>query len=201
KLYFMIGLPTETEEDIDELIRLSTAIHRRTQSFGKGSRAVVNISHFVPKAQTPFQWADMAEEWLLADRLARIRSALQGVGIEVRTDSIDWAAIEGLLARGDQRLAPVLAALERNTVTTWKRTLAEYGIDRRQYLNGRREDAPLPWDVVATGVRQPFLLREWQRALAESPKILPTCPPSPKCRLCGVCTPDHAPVRVPLLVR
>jgi len=199
KLYFMIGLPTEEEADIDALIELSQWVRGRLDRRRPATQVIVTISPYVPKAQTPFQWAAMAEPEVLKERLARIRGSLCRRGVRVRSDSVGWARIEGLLARGDRRLAQVLLSLKENSLRGWDRALERAGIDGDAYLRPRNPAEPLPWDIVSTGVRRAFLERELRRA--EAQKVSPPCTHDPRCARCGVCAPATTAAPLPLLVR
>ncbi|MBI3964392.1 MAG: radical SAM protein, partial [Chloroflexi bacterium] len=202
KLYSMIGLPTEEDEDIDALIRMGLDTHARLEQLRKGTQLVVGVSSHVPKAQVPFQWVAMLDVPTLKERLARIKSGLRKKGITVRSESPEWARLEAILARGDRRLADTLLALEDNSLRSWERALAATNIPVEQFLGARDVVAPLPWEIIMTGVRHAFLKREWDRAEAmrASPVI---CADGPSCIRCGVCvetkldlTPGGIPLRV-----
>ncbi|MHB1006956.1 MAG: radical SAM protein [Chloroflexota bacterium] len=158
KLYYMVGLPGETDDDVQALVDLTVAVAARLDRGRRRGKVVVGLTPFVPKAQTPFQWMAMAPPAVIAERLARIRAALRPHKIEVRAESPEWAAVEGVLARGDRRLAPVLAAMERNTLAAWGQALAEQGLDAAFSLRRPREvDEVLPWAAISTGVRRSAL--------------------------------------------
>ncbi|MDA8216175.1 MAG: radical SAM protein [Dehalococcoidales bacterium] len=171
KLYYMIGLPGETDEDVQALVGLTRSIAERLERGRRGARVVVTLAPFVPKAQTPFQWMEMAPALVLKDRLARIRSALRARSVDVRTDSVEWAVAEGVLARGDRRLAPVLAGMDRYSLAAWNRSLARHDLTPDFYLRRPREVGEvLPWAAISTGVRPTALAKlAWdaRRALDE----------------------------------
>lgn len=180
KLYFMFGLPTETEHDVEELCRLSQAI-----AHAFGGRVTVNLSPFVPKAHTPFARAPMESAEELERKLGVVRARLRAAGIPVKADSAAWARVQGVLARGGAELADVLAGIESVSLTAWRTALAAHGLSEDAYLGPVPAPRPLPWEgVIASGVSGAYLAKE-QRA-AEQARTSPPCPPS-DCTRCGVC--------------
>jgi len=180
KLYFMIGLPGETEEDVSELCRLSEEIGRAF-----GGKVTLNLSPFVPKAHTPFARAPMAAEDTLQARIAAARARLTRAGIAVRADSAAWARVQGVLARGGVELADALASMPAVSLPAWRDALAACGLDEAAYLDAIPAARPLPWQgVVSAGVTDAYLRREWDAA--EQARSTPPCPPS-DCSRCGVC--------------
>ncbi|MCL5110411.1 MAG: B12-binding domain-containing radical SAM protein [Chloroflexi bacterium] len=160
KLYFMIGLPGESDADVEAIGALSVSLGERFAARRRGGRVVVSVTPFVPKAQTPYQWTAMAEPGLLRERLARLQTALRPRKIELRAESVDWALVEGVLARGDRRLAEVLARMDRNSLAAWGRALAEQGLSAEFYLRRHRPVGEvLPWAAVSTGVRAAALAK------------------------------------------
>lgn len=180
KLYFMFGLPTETEQDIEELCRLSQAVARAF-----GGKVTVNLSPFVPKAHTPFARAPMLAAEELERRLAVVRARLRPMGIPVKADSVAWARVQGVLARGGTELGEVLGGMESITLTAWQAALAARGLSEGRYLEPIRASRPMPWEgVIASGVTDRYLARE--RRAAEQGRATAACPPS-GCTRCGVC--------------
>ena len=179
KLYFMIGLPTETDEDMRAIVELVLAARKRFPR-----RITVNITPFVPKAHTPFQWVAMAPVEILKKRLNYIEQALRPKGIAVRSESPARAAVQGVLARGDERVGRALVSMERRSLAAWRKALRRHGLDATDYLRERSLDEPLPWTVVDAGVSQAYLRRELERAWAGRPTT--PCPPA-GCVACGVC--------------
>ena len=104
KMYFMVGLPTETEEDIVAMADLAQACKVRLDRQNPGTQMTLNVSPFVPKPVTPLQWAPMTTPALITSRLNLLRSTLKPKGIKVRADSPEWYWIEGILSRGDRRV-------------------------------------------------------------------------------------------------
>lgn len=183
KLYFMIGLPTETDADIDETIRLILALKERVE--GTVTRITITAEPFVPKAGTPFQWLPMASEDMLTERMNRIKNALAKSGIEVRGESVGWSLIQGVLARGDAKLGSVLANMQRNSLASWRKTLGECDLDANFYIHRELPfSEPLPWSVLDSGVKLDYLKGELEKA-HRSIETLP-CPPT-ECHECGVC--------------
>jgi len=185
KLYFMIGLPTETDDDVEEMVKLALALKERVDSKGKGSHIIINVAPFVPKAGTPFQWLPMAEAQILSHRLSVIKNRLKPKGIKIKADSVAWAIVQGVLSRGDVRLAQALARMEGRSLSSWRRALEECSIDADFYVN--RELPPterLPWSNLDSGVELGYLELELARAI-RGEETAP-CPPA-GCQECGVC--------------
>ncbi len=182
KVYAMIGLPTETDEDLEELARLAEDILKagRRASGGRKVQVKVSVGCFIPKAWTPFQWQPFAgvEELrrrihLLKQRFKRIR------GARLTWSDPEEAALESLLSRGGRDLS---VAIERARdlgavfdgwtdyldLGAWRRALDDTGIDVNRELGGRQFADTLPWDVIDAGVRKGFLKAEWRRALRET---------------------------------
>lgn len=160
KLYFMLGLPTETDDDVQALIDLVLAVQERFPR-----RITVNITPFVPKAHTPFQWVAMAPVERVEWELNRIERALRPRGIAIKAESPAWAAVQGVLSRGDSRVGQALVRVKRRSLAAWRRALRECQLDAGEYLRERSWEEPLPWSVVDSGVRRDYLWREMRRAL------------------------------------
>jgi len=185
KLYFMIGLPTETDDDVDEIVKLALALKERVDSKGRGSQIILNVAPFVPKAGTPFQWLPMAEAQILSHRLSIIKNSLRPRGIEVKADSVAWAVVQGVLSRGDARLAQALARMEGRSLSLWRRALEECSIDAYFYVNQQLSPTErLPWSMLDTGVEPVYLESELAKAVCGEETA--PCPPA-GCQECGVC--------------
>ncbi|RLC72268.1 MAG: hypothetical protein DRI26_03310, partial [Chloroflexi bacterium] len=128
-------------------------------------RITVNITPFVPKAHTPFQWVGMAPVEVLKERVSRIEQALRPKGVAVKAESPAWAAVQGVLSRGDRRVGQALVRVRGKSLAVWHRALRECGLDAAEYLRDRSPDEPLPWVVVGCGVSHDYLEREMKRAL------------------------------------
>ena len=183
KLYFMIGLPTETDADIDEMIKLTLDLKERVQE--TVTRIAITVEPFVPKAGTPFQWQAMAPEDVLNERVNRVKNALARSGIEVRAESVGWSLVQGALARGDAKLGGVLANMQRNSLAAWRRALEECNLSASHYAHRELpRDEPLPWSVLDSGVTPDYLKNELGKA-HHSIESLPC--PTEECHKCGVC--------------
>lgn len=188
KLYFMVGHPTETEDDIQALIDFTLEARKRFKR-----RIAINATPFVPKAHTPFQWEGMADGALLRQRQKRIHQALARHGVDVRADSPDWAEVQAVLSRGDRRLAEVLLAMPEGNVSvrTFFETMAALGLAKEHYIGRWEVGAPLPWDIVQSGVSENYFHYELRLAAQDQTGL--SCPPdSAGCLTCQACDTDWA---------
>jgi radical SAM superfamily enzyme YgiQ (UPF0313 family) len=166
KLYFIVGLPTETDEDCEEIVRLALAIKDRLDRGPGGTRLIINVAPFVPKAGTPFQWLPMAPEETLNRRLGILRSSLPLKGIKLNEESPAWSLVQGALARGDERLAGVIEGMEDISLAGWRKAVAEQQLDVNYYVNQRWDTSQaLPWSVIDSGTRPEKLCEELEKAL------------------------------------
>ena len=197
KLYFMIGLPTETDADIDAMIDLvHRAARRPVRGGGRGRRITVSIGTFIPKPHTPFQWAGLLDPAESADRLARLRSALRKPGIQVKWQDPRISLLEGLWARGDRSLSRLLLTAYRLgcrldgwsdhfDMDRWTDAFEAEGIDPvATAARPLSPTTPLPWDNVDVGVTKAFLTAEWERA--QTGELTSDCRTG-VCGGCGVC--------------
>jgi radical SAM superfamily enzyme YgiQ (UPF0313 family) len=159
KMYFMVGQPTETEADVEAIADLALAVRARFPR-----NLTINATPYVPKAQTPFQWAAMLPVDALGARIRYLEKRLRPMQVSVRSDSPAWAAVEGVLARGDLRLGRVLADMKRASLREWENALRRHGLSQAEYLRERRLDESLPWSVIRSGVTHAFLAGEMERA-------------------------------------
>lgn len=202
KLYFMLGLPTETEEDRKEIPRLADRIARCYYEIPKEKRngkcqITISTSFFVPKPFTPFQWAKMCpkEEYLNRARTVNeeLKEQLNRKSLKYNWHEADVTVLEGVFARGDRNLGQVLLkAYEKGCIfdawteafdnQKWMEAFEDCGVSIDFYnLRERSLDEILPWDFIDCGVSKEFLKREWQRAKEE--QVTPNC--SIKCSGCG----------------
>ena len=202
KLYFMLGLPTETEEDMRGIAHLAEAIAKKYYEIPKDQRhgkcqIVVSTSFFVPKPFTPFQWAGMfrKEDYLEKAKIVKeeIRAQLNQKSIKYNYHEADVTVLEGILARGDRRLADVIEAVYKKGAIfdawseyfrydLWMEAFEEIGLDPEFYtLRERPLDEIFPWDFISIGVSRKFLEKEWEKAHKE--EITPNC--KMKCSGCG----------------
>ena len=144
KLYGMVGLPTESDDDVETTGELLLALKKNTS----GLRFTLGVSTFVPKAQTPFQWQGVRPE--AEKRLKRLAKTLKPKGIEFRPESYGWSVIQALLSRSDRRLAPVIAAVGegRESMGGWKKTYRAALNGDLEPMPGPELPAPPPWTSV-----------------------------------------------------
>lgn len=162
KLYFIVGNPGETEGDIDELIGLVQEVRQAAMAHNRGVRVACNLSPFVPKPQTAFQWEGITPPEVSLDRIRRVQAALRPLGVDVRSEAPESQRIQSILARGDRRLARVL--LESRGPRDFDRVLRRHGLDPDFYLGPIDQSAILPWAPISTGVPEWYLRREWSKA-------------------------------------
>jgi radical SAM superfamily enzyme YgiQ (UPF0313 family) len=168
KFYFMFGLPTETDDDIEEMAALTLKCKAILDRGGAGSRLSLNVTPFVPKAGTPFQWLPMAELATLERRLAMLKKRLPLKGIKVKGDSPAWSQVQGALARGDVKMAGVLASMEEVSLAGWRKAVAGCRLDMDYYVLQRWDTSQeLPWAILDLGVPQQHLRREFDRAMTQ----------------------------------
>lgn len=186
RLYIMIGLPTEQDEDIEALIELAKRTQTYMNTVGCTGRLTLSINPFIPKPFTPFQWMPMAHQKDIEKKLQYIKKSLQkNRRIEVLIESPKEAYVQGVLARGDRRLGSVIAAcaLERGS-KDFKRICKAQGIDMEHELYKERSFSdPQPWDVLDMQLKDGYLQMEWERCLQE----IYTPPCRSGCKRCGVC--------------
>jgi radical SAM family uncharacterized protein len=197
KLYFMVGLPTETAEDLAGIIDLvRTGLDLGRSILGSPPRIHVSVSSFIPKPHTPFQWLGMEDEAVLAEKQALVRSELRRFrGVEVKTHPLATSVLEAVFSRGDRRLGPVLVDAWRRgarfdgwddklDTAAWSDAFSAAGIDRRDYLRPLPVDSHLPWDPIETGLEKSRLVRELDAALRA--ERTPGCldRPCSECRGC-----------------
>lgn len=186
RLYIMIGLPTETDEDIDAIVGLAERTQAHMAEVGCKGRLTLSINPFIPKPFTPFQWMAMDHQKSVEKKLQYIKKSLQkNRRIEVLVESPKEAYIQGVLARGDRRLGKVLAAcaLDRGS-KSFKSEMKKAGLDM-DHCNYRERnfDDYLPWSHLDMGLNDGYLEQEWQRAVDEA--YTPPCVDG--CKRCGVC--------------
>jgi radical SAM superfamily enzyme YgiQ (UPF0313 family) len=167
KLYFIVGLPTETDDDIEEIIRLALAVKERIERRRGNTRLTLNAAPFVPKAGTPFQWLPMAPQETLNRRLAMLRSRLPLKGVKLNEESPAWSQVQGVLSRGDERLAGVLAEIEGVSLAGWRKAVEAHGVDIDHYVNRKwHTTQKLPWGFIDSGTKMKRLCGELERARA-----------------------------------
>lgn len=196
KLYFMIGLPTETDEDLQGIADLAqkvAAAYRRAGCRGK-PRITVSASVFVPKAHTPFQWQGQISRDEILRRQNLLRQALRNSGAQFQWHGAETSLLEAALARGGRELAPVLARAmelgckldgwdEHFSFDAWQQAFTDNGLDLQQIAARDYDvDETLPWDHIDSGVSKHYLRKEYR--LAMEGKVSPDCRES--CLGCGM---------------
>jgi radical SAM family uncharacterized protein len=194
KLYFMVGLPTETMQDIDAIVTICKKIKHRFLKTSRDKKRIgtitVSVNSFVPKPHTPFQWAAMEETMRLKEKIKRIQSGLRRVAnVQVHADVPKWAFVQGLLSRGDRRVSGILKSLHGNN-GNWVKTFKSSLINPDFYVYRERPlDEVFPWDFIDHGLSKAFLKTEYKKAMLE--RTTAPCEPS-ACSACGVCAPPRA---------
>lgn len=186
RLYIMIGLPTETDEDIEAIVGLAERTQAHMEKVGCKGRLTLSINPFIPKPFTPFQWMAMDNQKAVEKKLQYIKKALQkNRRIEVLVESPKEAYIQGVLARGDRRLGAVIAACAADRGSkSFKSEMKAAGLDMDDMNYRERSfDEFLPWSHLDMGMQEGYLEMEWQRSLDEA--YTPPC--AKGCKRCGVC--------------
>ena len=197
KLYFMVGLPTETDEDVLAIADLGIKTYEIARKHGKANKVTISVGGFVPKPHTPFQWCAQDSPDEIRRKLSLIRHAIkQHSGIKLRTNDPEEGVIEGLLSRGDRRIAPVVERAwklgarfdgwhEMPTLETWRQALEDTDVDLAWFSYRERDQKEaLPWDHLDSGLDKDWLWEDWEDA--RSDKELDDCRWS-ACYDCGVC--------------
>ena len=200
KLYFMMGLPTETDDDVEAIADLCLRLRRlgKEQLGSRGSRLRLNVSvtNFIPKAFTPFQWAPMADRAVLEARQMLLRRRLGVKGLKLSLHDIDSSYVEAALARGGEECAAIVEAAwragarfdswtEEARPQAWASAFSLAGASAEELATRARPLGDvLPWDVIEGVVSKEFLLGEWERAA--SGVLTPDCRAA-GCQDCGVC--------------
>ena len=175
KLYFMVGLPTETQADVDDIVTLVERIRKlmfdspRPRIF-EAPRLIISISPFVPKPHTPFQWCQMEDVKKSSQKLKFLRRKLERFGgVRVSSGSARWSTVQGVLARGDRRLVNVLeevGAEFKPTYVSWNRALRNNDLSQDFYLQRPRHlDELFPWDHLNLGISKSTLAEQFSRYL------------------------------------
>ena len=195
KLYFMIGLPGETADDIAQIATLGRQVKDQAKGSGVSGDVNVAVSTFVPKAHTPFQWEPQISMQETTDLQYQLHCDLKKRKLKFKWQDAPLSFMEGVFARGDRRLAPLLIRAvelgcrfdgwrEHFSLERWLQACADCNIEPEWYLRRRELDEVLPWDHLDCGVTREFLLAERERALAEA--ATKDCRDG-SCSACGVC--------------
>ena len=193
KLYFMLGLPGETEEDLEGIVDLSYKVLRQ----GKNGRQInVSLSTFVPKPHTPFQWCRQIGPDEVLEKQEFLKRRLRSRNIAVKWHDRRMSLLEGLISRGDRQITPVIDTAFRNgcrfdgwsdwfRFDIWEKALQEHHVDAAHCLRERSEAEALPWDRIDCGLTRAFLIEEYRRAMSGA--VTPDCRQE-GCQNCGVCS-------------
>jgi radical SAM family uncharacterized protein len=197
KLYFLIGVPTEMDDDTLGIAHLAREVVKIGRKYTKKASATASVGGFVPKAHTPFQWFGQNGVDELRRKVFMLRDDLRKSGATLRWHDPEATFAEGIASRGDRRIGRVIERVWRNggifqewserfELDRWTAAMAAEGLDPDWYVTRHRtDDEVLPWDHIAAGLHRDFLWDDWQSALAEHG--LPDCRWTP-CYDCGVCT-------------
>jgi radical SAM family uncharacterized protein len=198
KLYFLIGLPTETDEDTLGIVALAKQCVAIGKRYHNSVTVTASVGGFVPKVQTPFQWFGQNTIEELTRKVHLLRDAARPVrGLTIRWHDPKATAAEGVVSRGDRRMGAVIEAVwraggtfqewsEHFDLQLWTDALAAHGMSLEDTVyRHRTEDEVLPWDHLSAGLHRDFLWQDWKDALAEFG--LPDCRWTP-CYDCGACT-------------
>jgi radical SAM superfamily enzyme YgiQ (UPF0313 family) len=188
KLYFMVGHPTEQDDDIQAIVDFVLNARKRFKR-----RIAINATPFVPKAHTPFQWEAMAPGNVVRKRQKTIYQALARHGVDVRADAPDWAEVQAVLSRGDRGLAEVLLVIPSGglTVRSFFQAMADLGLEKEHYTGAWEIGSPLPWGIVQSGVSENYF--HYELRLAAQDRTGLSCPPdSAGCLACHACDPGWA---------
>ena len=172
KLYYMIGLPTETDEDLvairDQTLQLREVMLTHARSRGQVGRIVGSVNPLVPKPGTAYQWLPMESDSSIERKIRRVRALLSGIdNVYFNVKSERHSFYQALLSLGDRRVAPVIEAAERNG-GNWRAALAETGVDADFFVfRDRSHDVVLPWDIIDGGMKESFFRTEFDKSLRE----------------------------------
>jgi radical SAM family uncharacterized protein/radical SAM-linked protein len=197
KLYFMIGLPTETDEDLDAIVDMVRQLNTIKGPKGRNGRLNVSVTTFIPKAHTPFQWATQISLDESKEKIAHLKAAFEKMrGVRFKWQSPGMSLIEGVLARGDRRLGTALVNAWKNgclfdgwtdrfNLSRWIESLNRSRVPIAFFTSRtRRLEEPLPWDHMDSRVAKQFLKEQWEAAVSGEP--VEDCRHG-QCHGCGVC--------------
>jgi radical SAM superfamily enzyme YgiQ (UPF0313 family) len=170
KLYFMIGIPTETDDDLvairDLTVQLRDVMMKHARERGHVGRIVGSVNPLVPKPATAYQWLPMEDDTSIERRSKRMRSLMAGIdNVYFNIKSERHSFYQALLSLGDRRVAAAIEAAERNG-GNWRAAVAESGVDADFYVfRDRSRDAVLPWDIIDGGMKSDFFRSEADKAM------------------------------------
>lgn len=195
KMYFMIGLPTETDVDTLAIIELAQRMLQRGRRLNKNAQVTVSVSSFVPKSHTPFQWCAQIGEAEILRKQALLRDGLRKVKVPFKYHDAGLSLMEGVLSRGDRRLSALLLELHKRgarfdgwtehfSLARYREALTACGLDENFFFRERALDEVLPWDHLDSRIMKKYLARDWKKALEEADTS--DCV-TDRCHACGVC--------------
>lgn len=195
KMYFMVGQPTETDFDVEEIVRIASEVRAIGRRYiGGRARVRVSTSNFIPKAHTPYQWLGQCDADTLRHRHQLLRDGCRRAGVQFTWEDPEKSLLEAVLSRGDRRIAPVIetawrlgakfdAWSEHHDWALWQQAFDKHGIDPWEYAYRQREVwEPLPWDHIDSGTQKSYMRGEWLRTLNE--EVTLDCKRFP-CNVCG----------------
>jgi radical SAM-linked protein len=198
KLYFMIGLPTEREEDVEAIVRLAETIQKNARIARSGPFTVtVNVSTFVPKAHTPFQWERQLSREEAEEKQRFLRKKLRKPGFKIKWHDARQSLLEGLFARGDRTLCDLLETAyklgcgldgwnEHFRYDLWEEAFSAVSVNPEDFLQPHPgPETPLPWDWIDAGVHRDFLVREYRKAHREESTAFRCRGDCTRCNLCS----------------
>ncbi|MBC8431716.1 MAG: TIGR03960 family B12-binding radical SAM protein [Desulfobacterales bacterium] len=200
KLYFMVGLPTETVKDLQAIVSLVSKLRKIKVKNSKGIKINVSVATFIPKPHTPFQWVPQIGLDEARDRMRWLRDKLRMPGVQFKWQNPEVSLLEGLWSRGDRRLSRLLVAAyqkgcrfdgwnDKFQYRLWQEAFSQEGVEIDYYTTRTRAmTEPLPWDHIDTGVDKDFLHSEWEKALKS--EHTSDCR-NQECNSCGVCDFDR----------
>lgn len=196
KLYFMIGLPTETMEDLDEMVALTEKI----AAMSRRGYTVLSVSTFVPKPHTPFQWAAQLTAEEVRRRQDHIKHKVRSRNIKIKLHDPAQSMLEGIFSRGDRQTGQLLLEAYRNGACfdgwtdkfqpeIWNKAKASIGYESDHLHREMNAETRFPWDFVNISIPKSFFVREWKRAKSNEPTLMCASPTS--CNTCLACTPQE----------
>ena len=198
KLYFMLGLPTETGEDMSGIVDLGYKVLGKAKNRGQVS---ISLSTFVPKPHTPFQWSRQIDLVETLEKQDYFKSHLRNRHLSVKWHDARMSLLEGVISRGDERIGHLIEKAFRAgcrfdgwsdqfRFDLWEKAMEVLAINPEEELRQRHVSDPLPWDIIDCGIRKDFLVREWLKSAEGG--LTPDCRSGP-CDHCGVC--DHKTIK------
>ncbi|MCK5878753.1 MAG: TIGR03960 family B12-binding radical SAM protein, partial [Holophagae bacterium] len=196
KLYFMMGLPTETMEDLDEMVALTEKI----AAMNRRGYTVLSVSTFIPKPHTPFQWTAQLTIDEIRRRQNHIKSRVRSRNIKIKLHDPAQSTLEGVFSRGDRHTGKLLLEAYRKGACfdgwtdkfqseIWDKAMSAVGYESAHLYHELDVETPLPWDFLDISVPKSFFVKEWFRAKSNEPT--PMCVSTASCNACQACTPQE----------